>query len=73
MDMLLIGIFIGAFVGFAMGFLQKQSIVLQTAPEEDLVREVKVRRYARKLADQVSAEVEEELRDPAPVSPTQKD
>lgn len=61
MDMLLIGILIGFCIGFAVGVLQKQHRVLATAPEEDLVREVKRRRYARKLADLASAEVDNEL------------
>lgn len=52
--------------GFAMGLLCKQSHIIQTLPEDQLMVELKRRRFEASVRAQTSLEVDRELQVPRP-------
>jgi hypothetical protein len=65
-DGIFIGGAIGVFIGSVVAWYPKRQHVLRMIPEEDMVREIKRRRFEWALKNKTGSDVERELNGPPP-------
>ena len=69
MEWFSIGFLVGAAMGGLFALQAKRDHIIKTAPEDDLLQELKRRRFERELKVKVEYDLDEELRGPRPAPP----